>query len=292
MNTYFSRTLALLLTGLLILSACNLPNEASESPTAASDPSIEDIVELAATQTALAAMLPILTPTPEPPTAMVTPAETATETLTPEPTATPTVAVPMAEVGRETNCRVGPAGNYDLVATYQAGQMLEVVAKDLGGGFWFVRNPDKPEEQCYVLANNITISGDTSALPQFTPMASPTVAPFFKADFKNFDKCKGDDFARFTVVNTGSVPFRSAYIKVTDQKVNKSVEQALNAFDLTTGCIVAQNIAPLDPGVTGYVQTPPFKWEARGNKLRAVIMLCTEKDLKGVCITQTLEVKP
>jgi hypothetical protein len=198
----------------------------------------------------------------------------------------------MAEVGRATNCRIGPAGNYDLVATYQPGQMLEVVAKDLGGGFWFVRNPDKPEEQCYVLANNITITGDTSALPKFTPLPSPTAAPFFKADFKNFDTCKGDDFARFTVVNTGSVPFRSAYIKVTDQKVNKSVEQALNAFDLTTGCIVAQNIAPLNPGETGYVQTPLFKWDPRGNKLRAVIMLCTEKDLKGVCITVTVEVKP
>ena len=109
--------------------------------------------------------------------------------------------------------------------------------------------------------------------------------------FKKFDTCEGEDFTLFVIDNLGSVPFRSAYIKVTDQKVNKSVEQALNAFDLRVRCVLAKNIAPLEQGATGYLTSPPINWSARGNKLRAVIMLCTEKDLKGSCVTQSLDVK-
>jgi len=128
-------------------------------------------------------------------------------------------------------------------------------------------------------------------LPKFTPQPSPTAAPYFKVSFKKFDTCKGEKFATFVVENIGSIPFRSAYVKVIDQKVNKSVEQALNAFDLMAGCVLAKNIAPLDHGATGYVSSPPFKWAVNENKLRAAIMLCTEKNLKGICVTQNIDVK-
>jgi hypothetical protein len=194
----------------------------------------------------------------------------------------------MATVLRESNCRTGPAGNYDLVATYQAGQVLEIIGQGLVADYLFVKNPDKPEEQCYILAKNVTVTGEITALPKFTPRPSPTEAPYFNVSFKKFDTCQGQDFAIFVVVNAGSVAFRSFYIKVTDQKVGKSVEQVLNAFDLRVGCVLAQNIAPLAVGGMGYVNSPPFPWKARGNKLTAIIMLCTDKDLKGTCVTQVI----
>ncbi|MDQ3003805.1 MAG: hypothetical protein M3R47_00250 [Chloroflexota bacterium] len=275
MCTTFSNFFVLLILGGLFVSSCNMPHATPEITTQTEQATAT--IELTATQTEVA------------PTG--TPTATATETPLPEPSATATIEIPVAEVVRETNCRVGPAGNYDLVVTYQVGQMLEIAAKDLGGGYWFTRNPDKPEELCYLLAQNITIRGDTSALPKFTPRPSPTAAPYFSVTFKKFDTCESEDFVLFIVENLGSVPFRSAYIKVTDQKVNKSVEQALNAFDLRVRCVLAKNIAPLEQGATGYVTSPPFKWSARGNRLRAVIMLCTEKDLKGTCVTQSLDVK-
>jgi len=259
----FHKYFCLLILGGMFVSSCNMPGNAT----------------------------PEITSQPQQVTATIELTATQTETLLPEPSATATIEIPMAEVVRETNCRVGPAGNYDLVATYQVGQKLEIAAKDLGGGYWFTRNPDKPEELCYLLAQNITISGDTSGLPKFTPRPSPTAAPYFSVTFKKFDTCEGEDFALFVIENLGSVPFRSAYIKVTDQKVSKSVEQAVNAFDLRVRCVLAKNIAPLEQGGTGYLTSPPFNWSARGNKLRAVIMLCTEKDLKGTCVTQSLDVK-
>jgi hypothetical protein len=271
----------LLTIAVFILSACNLP--VTSAPAEVSSPTEQPLTTATATIE--------LTPTQTEVADTQTPAVTATETLLPEPSLTATPEVPGAEVVRESNCRIGPAGNYDLVAKYQVGQKLEIVAKDLGGAYWVVRNPEKSEEQCYLLAQNIKISGDPSALPKFTPQPSPTAAPYFNVSFKKFDTCKGERFAVFVVENVGSAPFRSAYVKVIDQKANKSVEQVLNAFDQIVGCVLAKNIAPLDHGATGYVTSPNFKWTVNEGKLRAIIMLCTEKNLKGACITQTIDVK-
>lgn len=280
MRTTRSQPFCFLIILVFVLSACNLPISVA---TVEITPQVEP-----STSTIEVALNPTATPTSQ---ATETPPVTATKTEPPEPSATATPEAPKAEVVRETNCRVGPAGNYDLVATYQVGQELEVVAQDLGAGYWFVKNPQKPDEQCYLLGQNIKINGDTAALPKFTPLPSPTAAPYFNVSFKKFDSCKGEDFALFIVENVGSVPFRSAYVKVTDQKVNKSVEHALNAFDQFVGCVLAKNVAPLNAGETGYVTSPKFNWAVNRDKLRAVIMLCTEKDLKGTCVTQSIDVK-
>src|SRR5215207_6591688 len=142
MHTTFHKLASLLIIGGVILSACNMP--------------VNDVpIEVTSTQTEEPS-----TPTK---TARVVPTNTetviATETLVPEPSETATPEVPKAEVVRETNCRTGPAGNYDLIATYQVGQPLEIVAKDLGNGYFFVKNPEKTEEQCYLLAQNIKVTG-------------------------------------------------------------------------------------------------------------------------------------
>jgi len=277
MGTTFYRVFSWLCIGGLLLSACNMPG---------GNVAIETLPSATHTATPIEATS---TPTDIPPTE--TPTFTPTETLTPEPSATSTPEIPKAVVNRQTNCRVGPAGNYDRVAVYEAGQKLEVVAQDLGNGFLFVRNPEKPEDQCYLPASNITVTGDTSALPKFTPQPSPTLMPYFNATFKKYNTCKGEDYAVFVVENVGSVPFRSAYIKVANPKVNKSVEESLNAFDLHVGCVLAKDIYPLDPGATGYVNSPPLTFSKNGNGLTVFIMLCTEKFLKGVCPTQSMVLK-
>lgn len=280
MKTTPLRMVGLISIFILFAQSCNLPGGA---PTEQPATSTQEIVAVA-TSTPLPP-----TETPPPPAETLMPTPAATETPTPEPSATPTEVPPVAEVARESNCRIGPAGGYDLVATYQAGKILNIIARDLGGGFVFVQNPDRPEEQCYILGNNIKISGEIAALPQITPPPSPTAAPNFTVEFRKFDTCKDRYFADFLVVNTGSVQFRSAYVKVTDQKQNKFVEKSTLAFDLMEQCIVARNISPLLPGGTGYVQSDYYKWDPRPNKQTAIIMLCTEQGLKGACVTKVLE---
>jgi hypothetical protein len=277
MRTTFLQPFVSFILMALILSACNLPVNQATAPSPA-------------TTEASATVAVTVTQTVEAPSATV--AATSTETLTPEPSVTATAQIPVAEVVRETNCRTGPAGNYDLVAKYPVGQKLNVVARDLGSAYWFVSNPTKPDEQCYLMAQNVKISGEITALPKFTPLASPTSIPDFKVQFKKFDTCKGKDFAIFIVENTGSSAFRSAYIKLTDLKNNKSSEQAVNAFNLHVGCTLAKNVAPLNPGETGYTESAPIDWNHSGHKFRVTIMLCTEQNLKKVCVDQTIEVKP
>jgi len=225
------------------------------------------------------------------------PSETLTPTLEITATITPTVGpsesatpdVVLGQVNKQTNCRTGPGAIYDLVATYSAKTNLQIVAQDLGGGYIFVQNPANPTEACWIPAGNITTTADLSALPAYTPLPSPTASPSFTIQYKNMDKCKSNLFTRFVVVNTGSVPFRSAYVKVTNTKSNEVTQQAVNAFDMTVGCIVAKNIAPLGPGQTGYLQSELFQKNPSGQKMHAVIQVCTEQALKGVCVTQTLD---
>jgi hypothetical protein len=274
------------------VSAILLAMLACTSPMAKKATSVPTVQATLVMQASLSPQPVLSTDTPAPiETAL--PVETATETPLPvgvQPSETPTATLEAiyAEVMKETNCRIGPSGGYDLVTTFQTGTKVEVTARDLGGGFIVVRNPEKPEEECYVLVNNVKVTGDTSILPQYTPLASPTASPNFKATFKKYDDCKGDVFALFDVVNTGSVPFRSAYIKVTNLKTGESAEQVVNAFDLVVGCMIAKNVAPLNSGESGWLASKLFLHNPSGNKMRAVIQACTEKNLKGTCITTSI----
>lgn len=284
MNTSLFRLVAACCAVTAFLQGCNFPGAASGGAPAIADTASPVPVIASPVDTP-----PVPAWTPAPPTETFTLSPTLTETLTPTPSLTPTPALPTARVTRESNCRIGPAGNYALVATYPVGKLLHIIARDLGGGFVFVENPDAPEERCYILEKNIEISGDLASLPQITPPPTPTAAPNFTVTFWRFFLCKDQYIADFKVVNTGDSQFRSAYVRVTDQKRKQSLERSLLAFDLYEGCIVARNIAPLLPGGTGYVQSAPYPWDPRSNRHTAVIMLCSEQGLKGVCVTRTLE---
>lgn len=266
---------------MMAMLACNLGSPGG-APTAeaSATPQTEQAVP-----TVTATELLTATATLEP-----TEAATATPTLTPEPSLTPTVDVPVAQVLKDAKCHTGPSGAYDVVLTLKADDTVKVLGRDLGGYFVFVENPNEPEQGCWVLQTSVTISGDLAPLPAFTAPPSPTLAPNFTIKYKNIDKCGANFFTRFIVVNTGSVGFRSAYVKVTNLKNNEVTEQSVLAFDLTVGCVVAQNITPLGVGQTGYLQSAVFqKVNPKGQKMRAVFQLCTEQFLKGACVNQVLE---
>jgi len=263
---------------LLASMACNL-SAPGNAPTATAQVTAQNVPT--ATEQPLPTASPAgkMTATPQP-----------TTTLTLEPSLTPTVGLPVAQVIKASNCRAGPGGMYDLVLALKVGDTVEVVARDLGGGYVFVKNQNIAAEGCWVLQTNLTISGDLTPLPAFTPLPSPTLAPSFTVKYRTTDTCNGFSFVRFTIVNTGDAAFRSAYIKVTNLKNNEVTQQSVNAFDLTSGCILMDNIAPLGIGQTGYLQSDVFKkGSVKGQKMSAVFQLCTDQDLKGSCATQTLQ---
>lgn len=278
MYSKYFRLLSVVTILLLVSMACNLGTSAGATATPASTTEIGKDVPTA-TDTEL--------PTE---TATIEPSITPTETPALEPSVTPTAEPPVARVIKEINCRVGPGGAYNLVTTFRNGDVVDVIARDLGGGFVFVRNPADPEQGCWVLENGLQVSGNITPLPAYTPPPSPTLAPNFTVTYKNIDTCKGDPYIRFVVVNTGNFAFRSAYIKVTNLRSQESTEQAVIAFDMTDGCAIVKLISPLGLGQTGYLQNPVFrKSDPKGQKMSAVFQLCTEQGLKGFCVTQSLQ---
>jgi hypothetical protein len=266
---------------LLASMACNL-SIPSNSPTAtpeasATEPPAQNIPTVTAHPTETATLEP-------------TEDATSTPTLTLEPSLTPTVALPVAKVIKEANCRIGPGGMYDLVLILKVGDTVEVIARDLGGGFVFVKNQNIAAEGCWILQTSLTISGNLTPLPAFTPLPSPTLTIDFTVKYKGIDSCHGFPFVRFIVVNTGGVNLGSAYIKATNLKTNESTEQSVNNFGLTAGCDFINDITHLAMGQTGYLQSEVFKKGLpKGQKMRAVFELCTEQNMKGACITQTLQ---
>ena len=269
---------------LLAASACVIqPNR----PTQAPQPTAAPIVVASDTpQPDTSTPEPTL---PQPDTETPAPAgptDTATLQVGVLPTDTPTATLEpvIATLKIDTSCFSGPAGNYDLVASYPSGTKLQVIGRDLGGGFVFIQDPTIPDKQCYILTVNAQLSSSPTELPQLTPFASPTGSAGIKATFKHYDDCRGNPYTLFTIVNTGGTPLRSAYIKVTDLKTGLFAEWAVDAFDLWQGCIIAQNYAPLNPGSTGYLRSDQFAKNPHGDKMRAIIHACTEKGLKGFCV--------
>ena len=61
------------------------------------------------------------------------PTDTPTPTNTPFPTNTFTPAVPIVSVSVDTNCRIGPGKEYDLLGALLVGEQAELIARDPSG---------------------------------------------------------------------------------------------------------------------------------------------------------------
>ncbi len=128
---------------------------------------------LSAAGTLAASLVPPATPTPE---STSTSEFTATPSATPTSTETPTPSVPLAALTQNTNCRSGPLAVYDLIRTFLTGEMAQITGKDAAGDYWYVTDPGQPGKDCWLWGRYVTVSGDTSNVPVFTPPPTPTLA--------------------------------------------------------------------------------------------------------------------
>jgi hypothetical protein len=143
---------------------------------AAFDTSVAGTVAAVSTLTAQASGGEAATDTPQPdvPTDTPEPSLTPTETLTPTDTLTPTPAIPMAYLTENTNCRKGPLVAYDLVATYLAGKLLNILGQNAAGDYVYVVDPEPPAKQCWLWTRYVQVTGSVAGIPVFTPPPTPT----------------------------------------------------------------------------------------------------------------------
>ncbi len=287
-------------TATLIISlACGLlPSIPAVVPTMdanALGTAIVQTMVAAATQTA-GAVVPVaivdsptatqtLTFTPEPPTL----SPTATLSLTPPLTSTP--SIPLISVSKDTNCRVGPGSAYDRNGALMVGETAEVVASDPTGRYWYIKNPDQANGYCWLWTEYATLSGNTSALPVFTPPPTPTLAPSFEAAYESLEDCAAW-WMNFQLTNTGGITFKSISLTVSDLKAERDISRYADKFTSLDGCHGSSTKDELGPGERFTVSSSAFAENPDGHKMRATITLCSAAGQSGMCVTQVLKFTP
>ena len=287
-----------LFVGVLVsaILACNLPIAAA--PPVPTDPGA---AQTAAAQTVAASVNQTLAAIPSvvPPTLPLSPLPPATESSTPSPTPslsptpefTSTPTIPLVSVSMDTNCRSGPGQVYDYLGGLFVGQTAEVYGKNQNGDFWYIRLPGNSNTFCWLWGQHATIVGSAALLPVYTPPPTPTPMPSFELSYAGMDSCVGW-WAELKLKNTGSFAFLSYSISIKDLNTSTTLTGSENGFTDMNGCLASGIVASLDPGASTTFSSPQFGYNPDNHKMRATVTLCTQVNLGGECVSQTVEFKP
>lgn len=296
------RAILTALIPLLVIIACVVPGIAPPDTTSISTSAAQTVIA-GLTQYAPSAALPtafetpIFTSTPQPPT--LTPTQTSTATLS----VTFTPLVPQISVSVPTNCRNGPGKVYELVGALLVGDVAQIYGRDPTGKYWYIPNPNKKGQFCWVWGEYATLSGNTAFLPIYTPpptptptltptpTRTPTPAPLFEAEYSSLDTCTGW-WVEFKIKNTGSVSFQSAGIVVRDTVTNVTLSNLTDGFVDVNGCLTTNTRDALGPKKTTIVSAPAFTYDPTGHKIAATLTLCSNTGQNGICVTRKIKFTP
>jgi len=220
--------------------------------------------------------------------------QTATVTMT------PTLESPVIHATTDTNCRYGPGTVYDIVGYLLVGKgEVPVLGKLRGGGWWYIQHPTNSNERCWVWATTTEVEGDTSKLPFVDPPATPTAtvtntlppSAAFTASFANVHNCAGEDKFTYQVGNTGTLAFESARVDFTDLTQSTSSWAQLNTYAFYPNAMSCPPAAAdtMGPGSTYFlIHGPATLTPLPGDLMQATIRMCTENNLGGTCVNQTI----
>ena len=160
-----------LLAGIVLIAsilACNAPSAEQVPPP--SD------VQTAAALTVEALLAPSVTVTAHQDAATSLPA-TQTPTVGPTGTITPTYSVPMLRVLQQTNCRMGPGQDYEVVYTYLQWKELEIVGAYPQEYYWLVKSDQSPTGTCWLWGEYVEVSGSYWVVSSVPPPPTATTPP-------------------------------------------------------------------------------------------------------------------
>ena len=219
----------------------------------------------------------------------------ARQTVIIEQTVTPATGYPLVSVSQVMNCRNGPGISYDSLGSLGIGVQVEVFARDPYNTFFFIRNPNNPVEFCWIYGEYATLSGDTSSLPVFTPMPTPTLV---KTSIPSGDflisvlvsgVCGvGTYQTQFQLTNNGEITWQSYRVVVTDHTTIVVNEISKNTFLELPSC-TSEEISDLAPGEKGVIASADFTTTIVGHYMTAEITVCSQDDISGTCMTKTVD---
>lgn len=224
------------------------------------------------------------------PTETHSPSPTVTPSATSTGTPTPTPVPPALQVAVATNCREGPGSTFAFLGVLMVGETAEVLAQSTLPDYWYVANPDRPGERCWLWGEFATVEGDTSDLPVFTPAPSPTSSLDFELYLHSFRECGSQTRLVLIVRNTGGKTFMTGQLHVFD--VERGVDLFRPAFERHPFA-EGPGVCPpghgniLNPGAGAYIIIPIGNPPA-GHVAYASVKLCTEDYLGGDCVDEII----
>lgn len=284
-------------TVLLVVSlACGLPAIPVTGPTVSTmdanslSTAIAQTMVSALTQTAIAEM-PIHLANSQTAAVTFTPTFTPSATLSPTPVYTATPLIPMISVSLDTNCRVGPGQVYDRVGALLVGETAEVFGRDPTAKYWYIQNPDKEDEYCWLWGKYATVVGNVVALPFYTPPPTPTPTPSFDAVYSGLETCSGW-WVDIELTNTSSFDFKSVAITIRDLGTDADISLYADRFTAIDDCVGSTTQDTFGPGQILTVSVPAFAYDPSGHTLRATITMCSGARQKGNCVTNVIKFSP
>ena len=190
----------------------------TDNPTA--DPGIM-ATGIAATLTARAVSI---TPTVTTEQATQTSTQQPTQTESQQPIQTEPVISETASisVNLDTNCREGPSKDYQKLGYLLPGQTADVIGRNSTSTWWYIENPKKPGQYCWLWGEYATLHGDISALPLTTPPPPPLpVAGYVNSEY-NFYLEPGAWSYEETYSNVLKLTNGEYYLTVCYEKVSES----------------------------------------------------------------------
>lgn len=297
-----SRVSLTIITLSIVVLACVMPAITLQDSGAISTAAAQTVIA-GFTQGAASVILsptlqePTLTNTPEPPLFTPTFTETPTQTLTTTPIFTFTPLVPQISVSVATNCRVGPGKVYPRVGALLVDEVAQVYGRDPTSGYWYIRNPDSSSGYCWVWGEYATVVGNVAFLPVYTPPPTPTrtftptPSPDFEVAYTSMDTCVGW-WVELSLKNTGSISFRSMGITVRDRDTDVVLANFTDGFTNLNGCLSSNSRDTLGLGKTHVVSAPSFNYDPSGHRIRVTVILCSDIEQSGTCVTKTINFKP
>jgi hypothetical protein len=153
--------------------------------------------------------------------------------------------------------------------------------------YWYIENPTRPGEFCWLWGEYATLTGEVEALPILTPFPSPTPGPIVTIDFAGTIKCDRK-FAYFVVRNHGPFTFMTAERTILDLDTGKTLYPATideHPFAPLENHCVPGHENEIYPDDVAYIYVP-LEGSRQGNRAQAVIRVCTGDNLRGICHTQ------
>jgi hypothetical protein len=160
-----------------------------------------------------------------------------------------------------------------------AGDIVNLVGKDLYDTYWFIQDQDQGSINCWLWGKYTTPEGNIADLPVFTPPPTPIPVANFTIAYKN--TTAGGKHITVTIKNTGDLTLESYSATFEDTVTSETVDQTRNQFD---------NRVKIPAGKTGLITTSyTFSSDTIGHKIKVYIKLCTKDNLGGVCVSKTVQ---